>query len=244
MRKWLSWVLILAGAGVLLYPTLQNQYYNYKQQQLVASWEESLLAVDSIDTDTEITLDFSVDDEQVSALSDLEDLTVSTDEPEGDSATATDTSDSEAARIAAEEAAAAKAAYIEENMEGILIIDRIDFKQPILRGASRENMLLTVTSFDSDAYPGQIGNYAIIGHRNLTYGRNFNRLGEVEIGDELIVVTDDGRFVYRVREIFLVLPDDVGVLFGTQLEKRITLITCDPIGNPTHRLIIRGTLVE
>lgn len=237
MKKWLSWILILLGAAVLLYPTLQNQYYNYQQQKLISSWEESLLAVDSIDTDTAIVLDFSVEDDRIQGLSDLDSLTVTTDTTEE---TENDTANAEARA----EAEAQKAAYIEANMEGILIIDKIDFKQPILRGATRENMLLTVTSFDSDAYPGQVGNYAIIGHRNLTYGRNFNRLGEVTIGDRVEVLTDGDRFVYEINEIFLVLPDDVGVLFGTRLEKRITLITCDPVGNPTHRLILRGTLVE
>jgi sortase A len=254
MKKALSWILILVGAGVLLYPTIQSRYYSYKQDQLISSWEESFMVVDSIETDTEISMEFSIDEEQISVLSDLQGITVNTpvnpdetpanldtDEPSETDAAETINDD---AQEKAEVKAIEKATYIEENMEGILIIDKIDFKQPIIRGATAKNMLLTVTSFDSSAYPGEIGNYAIIGHRNLTYGRNFNRLGEVEIGDKAVVITDKGRFVYQITEIFLVLPDDVGVLFGTKLEKRLTLITCDPMGNPTHRLILRGKIIE
>lgn len=248
MRKMLSWVLILVGAVILLYPTIENQYYQYKQDQMLSSWEDSLLAVDSIDTDTDISLEFETNEEDISSLSDLSSLNVSNPiyapiNSEVDEIRETNLEE-EQERLAAEKEALEKAAYIQEHMEGILIIDKIDLKQPIIKGASAKNMLLSVTSFENTGEPGKLGNYAIIGHRNLTYGRNFNRLGEVEVGDEIKVITDNDNFTYVVSEVFLVLPDDVGVLFGTKLEKRITLITCDPMGNPTHRLIVRGIIVE
>lgn len=248
MRKMLSWVLILVGAVVLLYPTLENQYYQYQQKQLLSSWEDSLLAVDSIETDTDITLEFETDEENISDLSDLSsiDVNASTYAPiSSEMGVIRETNRAEELeRLAAEEEAREKAEYIQNNMEGVLIIDKINLRQPIIKGASAENMLLSVTSFENTGTPGKIGNYAIVGHRNLTYGRNFNRLGEVEVGDEINVVTDQNNYTYVISEIFRVLPDDVGVLFGTDLEKRITLITCDPIGDPTHRLIVRGNIIE
>jgi len=236
MKKLLSILLILAGIGVILYSPIKEQYYEYKQDKILSSWEESLLSVDSIETNTEIIVD--IDDDI--PVSDIELLkqSVHTQEALNDNELSYDPSDYNQESILKNED------YVKENMEGILIIDSIDLKLPIIRGASAANMLITVTSFDNTAIPGEIGNYAIIGHRNLTYGRNFNRLEEMKIGDEIKVITDKGTYVYTVYDIFLVLPDDVGVLFGTSLEKRITLITCHPMGEPTHRLIIRGKIDE
>ena len=45
--------------------------------------------------------------------------------------------------------------------------------------------------------PGQLGNSAIAGHRT-TYGQPFFRLDEVEPGDEIVLTTVQGRFVYRM----------------------------------------------
>ncbi len=44
--------------------------------------------------------------------------------------------------------------------------------------------------------PGQFGNSAIAGHRT-TYGQPFYRLDEVAPGDEIVLTTVQGRFVYR-----------------------------------------------
>ncbi|MBN2259180.1 MAG: class D sortase [Clostridiales bacterium] len=245
MKKIFSWILILIGIGVLTYPTIESQYYSYQQDKLISSWEESMMIVDSIDTNTEISVDLENSINDDGTLSNDVKLSASVFIPIDMEISS---EKEEAARIEqeriAKEEEKRQAEYIQDNMEGILVIDAINFKQPIIRDASAKNMLLTVTSFKDTGLPGEIGNYAIIGHRNLTYGRNFNRLGEVELNDTIKVITDTGTFIYTVTDIFLVLPDDVGVLFGTNLEKRITLITCDPVGHPTHRLIVIGKILD
>ena len=53
--------------------------------------------------------------------------------------------------------------------------------------------------------PGQPGNAAIAGHRT-TYGAPFNRLDELEQGDEILVTTVQGAFRYEVRETLIVTP--------------------------------------
>ncbi|WP_236292791.1 class D sortase [Paenibacillus allorhizoplanae] len=131
-----------------------------------------------------------------------------------------------------------------KNMEGVLSIDKIDLKLPILSGATMDNMKIAVASIANTGKAGAIGNYAIAGHRNLTYGKNFNRLDEVVPGDLLEVDTGSNKFVYRVDEKLYVLPTDVWVLQSKDSNREITLITCDPMVDPTHRLIVKGKLVE
>ncbi len=133
--------------------------------------------------------------------------------------------------------------YVKNNAEGILTISKINLKLPILRGASDRNMQISVAAMAHSGALGGEGNYAIAGHRNRTYGRNFNRLDEVEVGDIIEANNGQETFTYTVTEKSYVLPSDVSVLASYKNKKEITLITCHPMGNPTHRIIIKGQIL-
>ena len=74
--------------------------------------------------------------------------------------------------------------------------------------------------------PGQEGNAAIAGHRT-TYGAPFNRLDELEPGDEVTVTTVQGEFTYEVTETQIVSPTQVDVL-DDKGDNRLTLSACHP----------------
>jgi sortase A len=88
--------------------------------------------------------------------------------------------------------------------------------------------------------PGQPGNAAIAGHRT-TYGAPFNRLDELEAGDEILITTLQGAFRYEVREQLIVSPDQVEVLddFG---DNRLTLTACHPKYSAQQRIVIVASL--
>lgn len=92
--------------------------------------------------------------------------------------------------------------------------------------------------------PGEIGNSAIAGHRNHTFGSLFSRLGEVAIGDRITVEYNKTEYIYEAYEILTVLPDDTSVLAQTDDAAILTLITCAPKGSDTHRLIIHAKLIS
>ncbi|MGZ9587342.1 class D sortase [Paenibacillus marinisediminis] len=131
-----------------------------------------------------------------------------------------------------------------KDMEGILKIDKIDLLLPILHGATQSNMKTTAASIENTGTAGEVGNYAIAGHRNYTFGRNFNRLDELEVGDAIQVDTRDQQYEYIVTEKLVVKPEEVWVLEGNGKDKEITLVTCEPMVDPTHRLIIKGKITE
>ncbi|MFD1956611.1 class D sortase [Paenibacillus thailandensis] len=130
-----------------------------------------------------------------------------------------------------------------EGMEGLLVIDKIDLKLPILYGATKENMKKSAASIEGTGKAGEIGNFAVAGHRNRTFGRNFNRLDELEEGDTIEVEVAGNRYAYTVTEKPIVKPEDVWVLEGNGKDREITLVTCHPMVNPTERLIIKGKIV-
>ena len=81
-------------------------------------------------------------------------------------------------------------------------------------------------------------------HRSYTYGRFFNRLDEVKIGDEIVITTAGETYRYTVYNKVIVEPDDTSVTRGSKEEKILTLITCHPIHNATHRLVVQTKMSE
>lgn len=136
------------------------------------------------------------------------------------------------------------AAKSEGELEVMLAIPKIDLKLPVLHGATKENLRTTLASIEHTGRPGQIGNFAVAGHRNRTYGRNFNRLDELAVGDSIEVDTGAQVFTYEVTEKLIVKPEEVWVLESDGKNKEITLVTCHPMVNPTHRLIIKGKIIS
>jgi sortase A len=61
-----------------------------------------------------------------------------------------------------------------------------DYLQPITEGVSRSEVLdvLGLGHYPGTAMPGQVGNFAVAGHR-VTYGKPLNRVEELQVGDAL-----------------------------------------------------------
>jgi sortase A len=129
-------------------------------------------------------------------------------------------------------------------MDGILTIDKINLRLPILKGATTSNLKLSVASIIGTGKIGQPGNYCIAGHRSYAYGKNFNRLDELKPGDIIQITAADNQYQYTVTEKLYVKPTDVWVLSGNGTDKEISLITCDPMINPTQRLVVRAKSVQ
>ena len=90
--------------------------------------------------------------------------------------------------------------------------------------------------------PGQLGNSAIAGHRT-TYGQPFYKLDDVAVGDEIIVTTVQGRFVYRATGSEVVAPNRADVIATTDPDvARLTLTTCDPKYTARNRLVLYADL--
>lgn len=133
---------------------------------------------------------------------------------------------------------------IGEDVDGILNIEKIDFFGPILKEITEYNLNIGVTKIEEKQIIGQIGNYSIAGHRSRRYGRHFNRLGELEKGDEIEIITEEDKYTYIVYDKMVVKSEDTWVLESNNKDKLITLVTCDYSMKPTGRLIIKGKMKE
>lgn len=123
-----------------------------------------------------------------------------------------------------------------------LEIPRIGADDIVVAGVSKGDLKKGPGHYPETPMPGQLGNSAIAGHRT-TYGQPFFDIGEVEYGDELIVTTLAGRFVYRVTDQQIVSPSDYHVVATTDPTRAtLTLTSCHPKWTARERIIVSAEL--
>jgi len=119
-----------------------------------------------------------------------------------------------------------------------LIVPRLNLDAIVVQLANlddRANLNRGPGHVPQTAYPGMPGNVFIVGHRT-TYGAPFGRIDELRNGDEIILVTAEGRYTYTVYEQRIVEPDDLSVL-GQEGEPRVTLMACHPRFSASKRIL-------
>jgi sortase A len=122
-----------------------------------------------------------------------------------------------------------------------LVIPDIGVDKIVVQGVSLEDLKHGPGHYPDTPMPGQPGNVAIAGHRT-TYGAPFNRINELENGDEIQVTTAQGTFVYAVMGQQIVSPSQVEVL-NNQGDNRLTLTACHPKYSASQRIIVSALLV-
>jgi sortase A len=103
--------------------------------------------------------------------------------------------------------------------------------------------------YANTAMPGQIGNFAMAGHR-VGKGSPFLELDELDPGDAVVVETVDHWYVYRVRSTEIVRPDQTNVvaptpdgpLDGPATRAWLTMTTCNPEFSARQRLVVHALL--
>ncbi|MFC5468479.1 class D sortase [Cohnella suwonensis] len=209
------YALILLGLALLSYPYLREKYDDHRQNELLRKLERPTSTAGAPVTP------LAVEYERLSGLlgqQPPEDETVPSPPPAIDKQT--------------------------EGALGVLTIEGIDVELPILEGATKANMKYASAHMTETAAIGQPGNAAIAAHRARTKGRLFNRLNEVKVGDRIRIDAGDRSYEYDVFRIKVVEPTDLSVLENEGDLAMLTLITCDPLVNPTHRLIVQAKLVS
>ncbi|MBG6095433.1 class E sortase [Nocardioides luteus] len=146
--------------------------------------------------------------------------------------------------------------------EALIEIPRIgeDYRVPVLEGTSDRALGAGFGHFDGTAGPGEVGNFALAGHR-VTHGEPLHDLPELRPGDEIRVLTREKTYVYALTsggEDLIVpftsiwvtdpLPDNP-VRGGVEPDQKkgqrlITLTTCSELFHTDNRMIAFGKLVS
>ncbi len=84
--------------------------------------------------------------------------------------------------------------------------------------------------------PGHQGNVVIAGHR-VSHDKPFRNIDQLVPGDQVIMTTDEGRFVYQVTGTDIVYPDALWIIDQTT-DYTATLFACHPAGSTRQRIVV------
>lgn len=107
-----------------------------------------------------------------------------------------------------------------------------------------------VVHYADTALPGQNGNVVIVGHSSNNifnpgkYKFAFVLLSRMEIGDTFYLQKDGVRYTYQIYDKRIVKPSDVSVMGPQSKTATATLITCDPPGTSTNRLVVTAEQID
>lgn len=134
---------------------------------------------------------------------------------------------------------------------GIMYVPRFgaDYTRPIIEGTSAEQLdTLGLGHYVDTELPGEIGNFAVAGHRQ-THGAVFDNIDTLVPGDKIYVQTKDAYFTYVFESSEIVLPTDTDVILpvpnrpkAKPSERLLTMTTCHPRFGSEKRFIAYSKL--
>jgi sortase A len=123
-----------------------------------------------------------------------------------------------------------------EVVVGGIAIPRIDVMQTLYRGVTLPTLDKGVGWWPGTAMPGQVGNVVLGGHRT-SKKKPFRNIDQLQPGDEILLSSADGDFVYIVDRTFIVEPTDVWIIDQTT-DATLTLFACHPPGSTRERIVV------
>ncbi len=221
-------LLFLVGLGVLAYPTVSNQWNNYRQNQLISNYEGKISEMKPED--------FSAEWEKARAFN----ATLEKNNLYGDvfGEAHQDLENTEYWKILN---------VAGDGVMGYLSIPKINIRLAIYHGTGEDLLQTGVGHLSGTKLPigGESTHSVLAAHRGLPSARLFTDIDQMDRGDQFYIHVLDEILAYKVDRILpMVDKDDAETLEGAlQIEKgedQVTLFTCTPYGVNSHRLLVRG----
>ena len=234
MKKRLPSILIgllfLVGLGIMIYPTVSNQWNTYRQNKLISNYEK---IVDDMSDE-----DFSQEWQNAQAFNE----TISGNNVFADvfGEKSKDSENSEYNRV------------LNVNNDGIMgyiSIPEINIKLAIYHGTSDDILQTGVGHISKLPIGGESTHCVLAAHRGLPSAELFTDIDQLQTGDKFYLHILDKVLAYEVDQILPMVDKDdhqtlQNALSITEGQDYVSLFTCTPYGVNSHRLIVRGHRVE
>lgn len=224
-------VLFLIGFGILVYPTVSDQWNTYRQSRLISNYETTVENLTEEDFSDEWQKAIAFD--QALVRNDLYGDVFGEDDGELES-----TEYWKVLNVA------------NDGVMGYLSIPKINVKHAIYHGTGDKVLQTGIGHLNGTKLPigGESTHSVLAAHRGLPSARLFTDLDQIKKGDMFYVHVLDEILAYQVDQILdMVDKDDHETLEAAlQVEEgkdQVTLFTCTPYGVNSHRLLVRGTRV-
>ena len=140
---------------------------------------------------------------------------------------------------------------------GLLRVERFgkDYEVPIVPSFDKSALARGIGWYEKRAKPGQIGNFAIAGHR-VTHGEPFRDFLKLRKGDDVVVETRTQIFTYNLRNNGTDITVDFTTSWPLQAvpvkgkanakptEPILTMLTCSELFHTRDRSVVLGDLVK
>lgn len=224
-------LLFLIGFGILVYPTVSDQWNTYRQSRLISNYEAVVENLTEEDFSDEWQKAIAFD--QALVRNDLYGDVFGEDDGELES-----TEYWKVLNVA------------NDGVMGYLSIPKINVKHAIYHGTGDKVLQTGIGHLNGTKLPigGESTHSVLAAHRGLPSARLFTDLDQIKKGDMFYVHVLDEILAYQVDQILdMVDKDDHETLEAAlQIEEgkdQVTLFTCTPYGVNSHRLLVRGTRV-
>lgn len=224
-------LLFLTGFGILIYPTVSDQWNTYRQNQLISGYETRVSNL----TEEDFTEEWNKANAFNAALA-QNDLYGDVFGEDG-----TDIKTTEYWKILN---------VAGDGVMGYLSIPKINIKLAIYHGTADDVLQTGVGHLNGTKLPvgGESTHSVLAAHRGLPSARLFTDIDQMKKGDMFYIHVLDENLAYQVDEILdMVDKDDRETLDKAlqiqQGKDQVTLFTCTPYGVNSHRLLVRGTRV-
>lgn len=224
-------LLFLIGFGLLVYPTVSDQWNTYRQSRLISNYETAVENLTEEDFSDEWQKAIAFD--QALVQNDLYGDVFGEDDGELES-----TEYWNVLNVA------------NDGVMGYLSIPKINVKHAIYHGTGDKVLQTGIGHLNGTKLPigGESTHSVLAAHRGLPSARLFTDLDQIKKGDMFYVHVLDEILAYQVDQILdMVDKDDHETLEAAlQIEEgkdQVTLFTCTPYGVNSHRLLVRGTRV-
>ena len=129
---------------------------------------------------------------------------------------------------------------IDHGMMGMIEINKINVYLPICHGTSHQVLNNAIGHLESSSFPSSNNNIHTIltGHTGLPNAQLFTDLDRLSIGDLFYIHILNETYTYRIKDIYIVDPNETSYLNIVEGKNYCTLMTCTPYGINSHRLLV------
>ncbi|WP_150383499.1 sortase [Bifidobacterium rousetti] len=220
----LAAILVVAGLGLCAYPAIAERIASRGHAEVIAGYERTVDSIDDTERETMLAearrhnaalagLPYSGDPGSGASVTGPD---MSSGLPKAPNPHAPAGSDNSSGSSGTSPPLTPYADLLNPNGDGVmgvLAIPQIDLRLPIRHGVGDDALAKGVGHMPDSALPiGGDGNHSVLaGHRGLPSAELFTRLDELARGDVFTVTVLGDTHAYRVTDIRVVAPDELGV---------------------------------